>query len=156
MLTRLKANQKIHSYICAALMLLLLVLQFMPFWHYGEQGELSASINAYIWLPMDHNDLTDYLTASIGDDYVINQILFMPIVTLILEACGIPFCLFKSKHPASLLFPAACGFAGVWGYLTKPAFRLGANWGVHLALCIAMLLVAACALYTEYRSKKNP
>lgn len=144
-------TKRICCYICAVLMLLLLVLQFMPFWHYGEQGELSASINAYIWLPSEYKDLTKHLTAAIGEDYSINQVLIMPIVTLILEVCGIGFCLARRDHTITRVFPAACGLVGIWGYLAEPAFRLGANWGVHLIVCIAMLLVSAYSLYLQHK-----
>jgi len=156
MMNQLSAKKKrVFAWICAALMLALLALQFMPFWHYGEEGELSASISAYIWFPNDHKDLTTYLTEAVSEDYAIEQILLMPIVTLILGACGIVFCLIKADHPVTLLFPAACGLVGVWGYLAKPAFRLGANWGVHLAVCLAMLTVAVCALVLSNRRKAN-
>ena len=33
--------------LCAVLMAILLVLQFVPFWHYGEAGE-NCSIGGYV------------------------------------------------------------------------------------------------------------
>ena len=51
------------------------------------------------------------------------------------------------------LLPMACGLAGVWGFLAKAAFRLGATWGWQLALCIALIALGASALVMGLKKK---
>lgn len=134
--------------VCAALMLALLVLQFLPFWSYEtEEGARSASIQSYIWFPGDMTDLEASLAEATGDEaFSVNAILGMPIVVLLAGAAGVVLCLIKSGSPLASLLPLACGAAGVYGFLAKPAFRLGESWGVQLALSAAVLLLALAAL----------
>jgi len=147
-------SRKMLSALCALLMLVLLILQFMPFWQYGEETNLASSMQSYIWFPNDHKELTSYIESHI-DDYNINQILLLPIITLVAGACGIVLCLIRGDHPAVHLFPAVCGVVGIWGYLSSPVYQLGSNWMLHLVVCIALTAVAAYALYQDYKALKN-
>lgn len=132
--------------LCAVLALALLILQFTPFWHFEGEDEQSSSIQSYVWFPDSHKELDGYLSDEIGANYTINDVVTMPALVLVLGAVGIVLCLVKSdKWPVSLL-PAACGAVGVWGYLTGAAFRLGSGWGLHLALCIALLVIGALSV----------
>ena len=134
---------QIANFICAALSLLIIILQFTPFWNF-DGGSLS--ISSYIWFPSDHTDLTAYLTAELRNDYSINSIVAMPILVLVGGAAGAALCVIKSKTPYTLLIPAFVGAVGAWGFLTKPAYQLGGNWVLQLIICIVLLVFAVAAL----------
>ncbi len=132
------------NFIGALLMILLLVMQFTSFWQAGEEAG-SVSIQGYVWFPDKHQDLTRELQGQLNDpSFSVGSIVLMPILELAVCSVGAVFCLVKSDRFLTMLFPAAAGIAGIWGYL-KPAFRLGSSWTVHLALCI--LLFAAAVLF---------
>lgn len=138
---------KILNLICAALMLVMIVLQFTPFWHFADgEEQLSASVNGYVWFPEDHKDLTKYLQAEVSEDFKVGQIVGAPIVQLVAGAAGIVLCLLRPKNPLVSLLPVIGGAAGVYGYLTHAALQLGSGWGLHLIVAAATLVTAAAAL----------
>ena len=120
--------------IFGVLMLVILVFQFLPFWHYSTEGEsFATSIQTYIWFPGECRDLDDYLAEQTGnEDIEAGQILGMPILVLVSGAVGIVLCLIKAKSAIVSLLPAICGISGIWGFLSTPAFQLGSNWVVSL------------------------
>ncbi len=130
--------------ICVFLSLLLLILQFSPFWQ-TEEG--AVSIQGYVWFPTNHTALQGVLREATGNgDFSVNDILAMPILVLLTGVAGMGICLWQRQKPLALLLPTFCGLAGVWGYLTNPVMRLGANWGLHLTVCIALAVVGAVGL----------
>ena len=53
---------RICNYICVVLMLVILIFQFMPFWHYTDDEEtFDTSIQSYVWFPGEYRELDDYL-----------------------------------------------------------------------------------------------
>ena len=59
---------RICNYICVVLMLVILVFQFLPFWHYStEEESFATSIQTYIWFPGECRDLDDYLAEQTGN-----------------------------------------------------------------------------------------
>lgn len=140
--------------VCAVLMLALLICQFMPFWHFGETGEETASIQGYVWFPSDHGDLEKYLE-TINPDHDINDVLLMPILELALCAVGFCLCLIKANVAWMSAFPVAAGLIGIWGYLGKVVFRAGGNWVLHLILCIAILALGCVALVSGIKEIKE-
>lgn len=154
-MTRKASNlTPILNVICAVLMLVLLVLQFMPFWTYGDPAT-PVSIQGYIWFPGDHTGLDKALKESVSTDYSINDVLLMPILTLVLGAVGIVLCLIQSDNPFVSLLPAACGLAGTWGYLTGAAFHVGSGWEFHLILCIALLALGLISLISLLSARQK-
>lgn len=132
--------------VCAMLLLAVFAMQFLPFWHYGEQNEISRSINGYIWFPTDHNDLTSHLQTVVRADYKIEQILVVPIASMILSAVGCVLCFFKRDQFYTMLFPFFCGLIGLFGYLREPVFRLGNGWQIHMLLYAALLILSIYSL----------
>ena len=155
MFQQIKAHQKAISYVSATLLLVLLILQFTPFWHHGEQGELSASISSYIWFPNDHADLTDYFEQTVRSDYRIEQILLTPIVILIAGISGFLLCLTKPNLPAVKLFPAVCGLIGTWKYMTEPVFHLGFGWQFHFIICSVLLIISALSIISDIKTQQE-
>ncbi len=138
MLEKIKSNKAaMCMLISAVLMVILLVLQFTPFWHHGEAGE-SCSISSYVWFPGDQKALETWL-GSQAADHDLNSFVGMPILILALSAAGAVICLIKPDKGATPLLSTACGLAGMIGYLTTPALKLGTGWAWHLLICIALL-----------------
>lgn len=140
-----KPSVSMLNLVSAALMLVLLILQFTPFWHFDGESEQSSSIQSYVWFPEDHKELDSYLSESCGVDYSLNSIVAMPVLVLVLGAVGVVLCIMKGRHWATALLPAACGLVGTWGYLSRAAYHLGSGWGFHLVLCIAVLILGVSA-----------
>jgi len=55
-------------------------------------------------------------------------------------------CLIKPDNGLTALLPAACGLAGMIGYLTTPALKLGTGWTWHLLICIVLLVLGVYGL----------
>lgn len=135
---------KICNITCIVLMTILFILHFMPFWSYDG---MSTSIQSYVWLPSDHAALETYIAGQVGGDYSINSIVLMPVIVLVTTVAGIVLCVIKPDNFWVGLIPLGCGFAGICGYLSKAAFRLGTNWVLHLIVCIAMVVAAVLKMY---------
>jgi len=133
------STTQIASFICAALSLMIVILQFTPFWQVDGGA---VSIASYIWFPTDNQELTTHLTGVLGDDYTINSIVLMPILQLVLGVGSVVLCLMKSDSPLVALIPAVAGTVGIWGFLSKPAYRLGGNWVFQLIVCIVLTVIA--------------
>ena len=139
--------------VSAIIMVILLVMQFMPYWHLGDEAK-DVSIQGFTWFPTDHKDLESKIAEKTRDvDFVVTHIIAMPILELLLCAAGAVCCCFMSKNPLMLLFPSAAGLFGLWGYLTQPAFRLGGTWLVHVAICVALLILGAGGLFLGMKNK---
>jgi len=151
-LKRLSENIAPLNILCVVLMVLLLVLQFLPFWSYGEPAE-TASISDYIWWPEDHKSLEKHMQGQFGKDFHVWEIVGMPCGVLAFGVLGILFCLIKPRNPLCTFLPLACGGIGLWGYLCKPAFQLGVNWQLHAALCALIFVVAACTLLLAFKDQ---
>ncbi|MGN1021358.1 MAG: hypothetical protein ACI4O7_13425 [Aristaeellaceae bacterium] len=136
---------RIMNIACAVLALVLLVLQFTPFWYMGGETE-PVSIGGYVWFPSDHGEVTSYLQEQVSSDFKVNDVIAMPILVLLLSVATIVLCVWKMSNPLVSLLPIACGLCGVWGFLAKAAFRLGSTWGFQFALCIALIALGAVAL----------
>ena len=143
----------------ACLMILMLVLQFTPFWQYPllssktEQTEKTVSIQGYVWFPDNHKDLDKALRAQTEDpSFKVGKIVGMPILELVLCTVGAVFCFLRSKYSLTLLFPIAAGATGIYGYL-KPAFRVGTLWTVHFSYCVLLLAAGIAFLSVTFIAK---
>ena len=84
---KLLANSnKILNYVCAVLLLVLLVTQFLPFWACDCKdcnGE-DISISEYVWFPDEHKKgLTQTLKDTYDKDFELNDLVLTPIVILV-------------------------------------------------------------------------
>lgn len=143
-------KSRIFNIISIVLMGALLVLHFMPFWSYDG---MSTSIQSYVWFPTDHAALETYIAGQVGGEYSINSIILMPIIVLVTTVAGMILNIMFNDNLFVSLVPLGCGLVGVWGYLSKAAFRLGGNWSLHLIVCIAM--VAAAGLKMVFLAKND-
>ena len=131
------------NYACAAVMLLMVVLLFVPFWNTGEQ---TVSINSYVWMPSGQTKLEAYFADALGEKVDINSVVTAPVLLLVLGVLGAALSIFKGQSAFGSLLGIPFGIVGIWGYATCPVLRLGSLWGLHLALCIAALALSVGAL----------
>lgn len=140
---------RVISFVCVLLMLGILVTQFLPFWTYGDPAE-SVSINGYVWFPDKHTDLSKELQAyflePVKVKLVVNSVATSSLLLLVASALSAVVLVFKSKKALFSLLPLATGAIGLYQYLGNGLYQLGMNWQIHLALCIAAIVVAAVNL----------
>ena len=139
------ASKKISvcNLICAILMGVMLILQFVPFW---ESTDGSVSINSMVWLSYAHGDLERSLAAAVGEGFSLNKLVVAPIFQTVTALVGIIVCLKWNDSSLSSLLPAACGVLGICGYLMIPAMQLGNMWILHLLVSAAMLVTAVVSI----------
>jgi len=139
------ASKKISvcNLICAILMGVMLILQFVPFW---ESTDGSVSINSFVWLSYAHGDLERSLAAAVGESFSLNKLVVAPIFQTVTALVGIIVCLKWNDSSLSSLLPAACGVLGICGYLMIPAMQLGNMWILHLLVSAAMLVTAVVSI----------
>jgi len=149
---KLLANSnKILNYLCAVLLLVLLVTQFLPFWACDCKdcaGE-DISISEYVWFPDDHKKgLTKTLKDTYDKDFELNDLVLTPIVILVAGAIGVVMCATKAHKAWVSILPIIAGGMGVIGYLSDPVLQMGNNWVLHLLAAAVVLIVGliACVL----------
>lgn len=144
-------KNKICNYVCIALMAILFVLQFMPFWSYDG---VSVSIQSYVWFPANHTTLDTYIGSQISG-YSINDIVWMPVITLVATVGGIILFVKAPDNAYVGIVPLICGIIGTWAYMTKEPLHLGTNWVLHLVVCIAMVVVSFLRTIWIIKEKKS-
>lgn len=142
-------RMKTINLIVAALVLVVSVMMFLPFWHYDD---VSSSINGYVWMPSDQNGLENYLSQELGYKVDINQVVKTQALMFVLGYVGLALCLVKMDKPWSMFATLPFGVLGIVGYLTCEALRLGSTWWILLALCIAIVAVDVAGLAFSSRS----
>ncbi len=153
-------KNKLVGYICALLMLALVVLQFMPYWNFqatvknketkqNEEVEMNVSIQQYVWLPEDNKDCTKFLQAETGDSkFAAGNIIAFPVLALIVSAVGIVFILINPEFKFIFLFPMIVGIVGLICLNTQVAFSkfTGFNYTSQLVLCAVLTLLGIARL----------
>jgi len=140
---------KTCSILCAALMLVLILFHWMPFW--TVNGE-SISLQEYVWNCTEHGEVTKYLE-SVDAQFGINDFVTLPLFVFVAAVVGTVFCLAKPRSHWASILPAISGLLGVIAYLTDPALQAGALWVLHLLLCIAILALSVVTFYFRSKSK---
>ncbi len=142
-----KTIAKVLSFVLAAVMLAMLVMQFQPFWSTEED---EASLAGYVWMPKEHKNLTRYFKNLYKNEFNLvfdmNNIFPVPVMVFVCCILGIVVSLWRPGKWFSYLLPVLGGFYGVQGYLSQRIFQLGQNWQVHLVLCGIILLLGAVGL----------
>lgn len=156
----MKKTQRISNIVFGALsalmMLALLLCQFAPFWQYADpEGSLkTSSLQGYIWFPNNDKALGDMLATS-ADGFDINALVTCPVFQLLFASAGILLFLFMPRSILPALLGGFAGIFGIAGFATQPLLRLGLNWGLQLALNIALLVIAALALLSVFFQRKE-
>lgn len=135
------------NYICAGTAMVLVVLQFIPFWGCYQcstcgEGRI-LSINEYIWLAKNHKDgltavLREYYIPGFQASQVVPTSVLMQVASLI----ALAMCFIRPAKFTATFFALAAGVTCVTGYLTQPVYQMGQMWQLHLAVGVATLLAA--------------
>ena len=137
----------------AALMLVVFVLHFLPYWSY--QGE-SASIAGYIIRPYEHNTFTNLFRSYFGKKYRITLLFGLPMaLTMVGSLAGSVLCILRSSGKATWLVPISCGILGLFGLLTNQPYRLGGLWMPMVILFALVLCVGILGLILTLRAPKK-
>lgn len=136
----------------SVLMLVLVVLQFLPYWSY--QGE-SVSIAGYVWRPHEHSTFTDLFKSYFGKKFRITLMFGLPMaLTLAANLVGCVLCTVKSSKPAAYLAPVASGILGVYVLLTAQPYRLSGLWLPSLILYALVLILGFVGILLAVRKPK--
>lgn len=149
--------KKLVAFASALLLLVLLILQFMPFWQYPgtietenpetgkkekQEAMLETSIQNYVWFPEDNKDCTKYLESAPNEDnFACGNIVLFPALTLILALACVVCTIIKPDHQFLFIFPLAAGALGVWSLMKQPVFALGNTTLYVVQMVISAVLV---------------
>lgn len=162
---------RICCFVCVALMLALIVVQFVPNWSYEKKVKLEdgssemvltdVSLGGFTWFPSDHKTLTtqwnDEIKALAEKDLALtggrekfktNNLVGLPILSMFAAAAGIFFCLVKNKVWAFALLPMVSGGALAYAAMTHPVLQWGTQCQTFQLLGIVTLAVGTVALVT--------
>ncbi len=140
-----KNTDKLSRIICiaaAAMMLIMLVVQFLPFWSANED---TVSVMGYVALPKAHTGINKFFQNMFKTDFGIKfsmkYIYPMPVVVFFSCILGIFMCVKTYGKFLSFVLPTVAGIYGAQGYLLNIVFRYGMNWQLHLIVCILLSVV---------------
>ena len=160
-----KNPKVICGIVCAAIMLAILVMMFVPYWSYTGRNEdtfapedRTVSINGYLWFPSDHSELeTAFNEGNTGDDIDANKIAFPIGMQILFAGFGIALCLWKPKVTAVGALPIATGLFGIYGYAFVSALRMTspALWIINLVLSVAALVGGITFIVFGYKYKET-
>lgn len=151
-MTTLKKQLPLLNTILAVLCLLMLILQFLPFWN---DGETVCSMQEMLWFPNDQNGIPGYISEQTGVSFNIDSVVWLTLVTFITSIFGAIFSLTKNASGWPAVFPAVGGFCAVWNYLSRAALQLGNIWGLHLAVGICQCLLGVSVLLLSYLNARK-
>ena len=136
---------KTVNLLCAAVMILLVLMQFLPFWTVEDTG---VSVMGYMGFPDDHSNLTSWLDDTVSGGFVINNLVGWFFFTTALSIVGSVLCIRYREKSLIALLPAACGIVGILYCASEPAFRLGQGWILQLLLyCLLLVLPVLSILH---------
>ena len=144
-----KRTVKLCNILCAVLMLALILCHLMPFWTLNGK---SLSLQEFIWFCTEHGDISSYL-GGMDPQFSMNSFIVAPILIFVAAVLGTIFCVTKPNRIWTAVFPTTCGIVGTIAYIIDPALRSGANWWLHLLVCIGLLAAGAVTGILAYRAK---
>ena len=135
----------------SVLMLVLVILHFIPYWHY--QGE-SVSLAGYLWRPYEHTAFTTVFRSYFGKGFKVSLLFALPLaLTLVVNAVGTVLCTLMSTHRVVWLVPIASGILGLYAFLCHPAYRLSGLWLPHVILYALVLALGILGLLLAGKKK---
>ena len=144
----MRAAQR-RSLICALMLLVMLVCQFLPYWSDGEGMRLS--VQTYIWFPDYHQDLTKILEPLV-DKFPCNHVVAVSLPLMFLCSVGLFVCLKKAGSRSGGILAILTGGCGLLAYLLDPVMRAGAGLWLHIAV-LALIVLSGCWLLHAPREK---
>ena len=136
---------KILNYIIVVLVFALLILQLLPYWDTTavvnkQEVPATMSIQSYVWWPLEAEqggpNLTKHFESVYGKDWVIADIVLMPVIGIFTVIMVVFFGIKKPTRLWMNIVYLLCGIGGVIGYLTVPVFQENGIWVVHMIVCV--------------------
>lgn len=137
---------RICCFVCVALMLAMIILQFVPYWTVGEE---TVSMEEMIWTCKHHKEITNYWKKNVMKDFTMNSLVGFPIFSLLTGVAGIAFCLIRSKKWSSAIFPLASGYFMIRA-MEHPVQQTGAHYGLLQILGIVTVVVALVCILSGW------
>lgn len=138
---------------CALLSIVMIGLQFLPFWNVGgEAGKLS--ISDVVWLIYNHPEAKTFFTQNFGATTTINSVILIPV--FIFAACVVTFVLsFVMESVWYTIAPAIAFILTVVGYLARPELRAGDGWFFHFIPTTIMAVFVVTEFLGTFRKKED-
>lgn len=146
----MKNKDKTLSIIAMGLLVVLFVLQLLPFWSF--EGN-SASIQSYVWFPHNHEAINSYIASQVGGNYQINDMMIMPVLVAFATVIGVAMGAWQKMAMWVNAIPLLGGIIGVWGYFSHPALRMGSGWVLQLLVSVATVVVAVMAFVAFFKNR---
>lgn len=168
--------KKALSIVCVLLIIAAFVLQFTPYWSFGDKDYTIAGL---VWTPEEkpYKQLQKDIKAEFEKDYTEEELktkevkaeikektYLMSFVRgpIVIEALSLLSVLFfvlglfnKRDSWLPKVLALGVGVFGVITYATGIILKLGASWGLHLALYVVILIVAALVFVPWPAPKKK-
>jgi len=151
---------------CVLLVVILVALQYLPYWTFiGEEtGENTISISDYLWHPNEENtnEFEDMVKAEVFEDtsmtdhVVVNEIVMFPAWAFGIAVAAFALILLNRKSmfiPASLTIVAA--IVSLVSYLMNPVLAISESWTIHVVVCGVVLVVGIALLVFNILSSKK-
>lgn len=151
MLKTLVERTKKCSYVCAILTVILLILQFVPFWSF--EGD-TLSISGYVWLDSSNPQFAQYVLHNTGAEANVNPVIFMSVFIILFGILGAAAGFWKPKNGYVTLVADIAALAGIVFFIADPMLRLSFMWIIQFIVCIAILVFSVLAIVFESKAKK--
>ena len=158
----LKNHVKVFNLAAIVLVVVLVALQFVPFWSYQKEEkvdgvettvEATASIAKYVWLPFECRELTkDFGEALDIAKPKVNDFITEAALVLVLGVVSVIMILIF-KNEWMIFFPLATGIIGILQFLTQKVRQMGNMWYISLALSVVLVAVSVTSLVMTIKKK---
>ncbi len=163
----MRGKTKLCNYVCAALALILLLMQlFVPFWSYvtNEGKAATVSIAEFVWLNPKESGLINIFVKEFGPDMFVNSIIqsqcprlpankvaslaavlvvvVSSVAIMLLSVFSVIFCIKKARNGVIAVVPALAALVGILTFALNPVYRLGSSWVIQLVVCVVLLAVS--------------
>ncbi len=118
--------------VCGIIALVLLAMQFIPFWSLPGCDSCglskSYSISKFVWLKASDKEMLRFLESKVGESVNVNLMAASSAIMILCLIAGAYLCLKKSESGHFAAIPAIAGIAGILTVSLNPAFRTGKDW----------------------------
>ena len=141
---------RIFNYISTAFALVLLALQFLPFWSCFRcltcgDGDV-ISIFEYVWFAKNHSEgLTSILQNFYFADFKAIDVVGTAVLVQLCSIGALILCMIRPTKSSTAVLPLIAGISAIIGYL-DPVYQLGQNWMIHLIFSAITLLCAFASI----------
>ena len=156
-----KNRIRIANYVCAGFAMVLVALQFIPFWGCYQcatcgEGKI-ISINEYIWFANDHKSgLTNVLRNYYLPGFQVSQAVPISLLMQVASLLALALSIMRPTKLTAAFFALIAGTVYVIGFLTQPLYQMGQMWQMHLVAGTVTVLAAlgTCLLAFCYAYQK--